>query len=154
MTYGRRHGIKLEPKEFPPWLATLCEALSMDMKTLLGDVLEGYELATGFSDSPQTVVIHAVGQPGRPHRWLKEATLEIDRETRGVRRVTVTTGDRTQVRTIFSAHAYKSGGAMEAHFGLGSATSVDVEVTLLSGKTKTFTEIAADRIHTLSMEKP
>jgi hypothetical protein len=99
-------------------------------------------------------VLLNTGKRGKGNHWLRLRFRGVSHHELAGARVAATTGDRTQVRTIFSAHAYKSGGAMEAHFGLGSATSVDVEVTLLSGKTKTFTEIAADRIHMLSMEKP
>ena len=39
---------------------------------------------------------------------------------------------------IHSNHSYKSGGALEAHFGLGKATSVDLSATLLDGRKRTF----------------
>jgi hypothetical protein len=52
----------------------------------------------------QDPIVHARGQRERPHRWLKEATLEIDRETRVVRRATVARllRDGTTVTTTFT----------------------------------------------------
>ena len=43
---------------------------------------------------------------------------------------------------------------MDAHFGLGTATTADVKVTLLSGKTKTFPGIAAGKAHELRLAQP
>lgn len=40
---------------------------------------------------------------------------------------------------------------MEAHFGLGKAATVDVTVTLLSGRTYTFNGLAADQPHQLDL---
>jgi hypothetical protein len=57
-------------------------------------------------------------------------------------------------RVVFSSHHHKAGTPMEVHFGLAKRPFVDVKVTLLGGKTKTFSKIAADKTHTLSMEKP
>ncbi|MBM4048830.1 MAG: hypothetical protein FJ279_27325 [Planctomycetes bacterium] len=90
LTHGKRQGIKLQQDELPPWLATLCEILSLQMETLLDSVLHGHKLTVKDSDAPGAVLIHAAGQAGSPRPWLKEATLEIDRDTRAVRRATVT----------------------------------------------------------------
>lgn len=44
-----------------------------------------------------------------------------------------------------------SGGALDAHFGLGKATSVEVTVKLLNGRSQTFANLAVDRSHQLSL---
>jgi hypothetical protein len=49
------------------------------------------------------------------------------------------------VRHVFASHAYKSGGALEAHFGLGATPVVDVELALPGGRTQRFDAVAADR---------
>ena len=64
------------------------------------------------------------------------------------------TGQLLGTRWIQSNQSYKSSGALEAHFGLGKATSADVKVTLLNGKAQTFTEIASNKIHTLTLRRP
>jgi hypothetical protein len=50
-----------------------------------------------------------------------------------------------QTRWIHPNHSYKSGGALEAHFGLGKHDTADVKVTLLNGKTATFAGVQADQ---------
>ena len=56
-----------------------------------------------------------------------------------------------QYRWIHTNHSYKSGGALEAHFGLGKQTKVDVKVTLPSGKTATFAGVKADQFLDLNL---
>ncbi|NJM55976.1 MAG: CRTAC1 family protein [Verrucomicrobiae bacterium] len=68
--------------------------------------------------------------------------------------IELTADGKTQHRWIHSNHSYKSGGALDAHFGLGQATSADVKVTLLSGKKKAFTTLAADKNHSLLFAAP
>jgi hypothetical protein len=58
---------------------------------------------------------------------------------------------RKQYRWIHSNHSYKSGGALDAHFGPGSATSADVTVTLLDGRTRIFPALGPDRSQTLHL---
>jgi hypothetical protein len=52
------------------------------------------------------------------------------------------------------AYSYKRGGALDAHLGLGKATSADITVKLLNGKTKAFARLAADRSHVLEVAAP
>jgi len=63
--------------------------------------------------------------------------------------VELTADGRKQYRWIHSNHSYKSGGALDAHFGLGQATSADITVTLLDGRRMSFAAVAVDRSHTL-----
>jgi len=46
------------------------------------------------------------------------------------------------------------GGALDAHFGLGKATSADVRLPLINGKTHIFTSLAADKNHKLNFTPP
>jgi len=59
---------------------------------------------------------------------------------------------RKQYRWIHSNHSYKSGGALDAHFGLGSATAADVTVTLLDGRAQTFRNLDADKSERLRLD--
>ena len=59
-----------------------------------------------------------------------------------------------QTRWIHPNHSYKSGGALEAHFGLGKATSADVKLTLLDGRTVVLRELAANRTQVLEVATP
>ncbi|MBX3179939.1 MAG: VCBS repeat-containing protein [Candidatus Hydrogenedentes bacterium] len=49
-------------------------------------------------------------------------------------------------RWIHPAHAYKSGGALEAHFGLGEHDEVELMLTLQGGETRSFTKVNVDNI--------
>jgi hypothetical protein len=59
-----------------------------------------------------------------------------------------------EYRWIHANHSYKSGGALESHFGLGKATAADVTVTLPSRKTLTFAAVEADQFLELSLKAP
>ena len=97
-------------------------------------------------------VFLGTGEPGGNNHWLRLRFSGVSHHELAGARVTATTGDRTQLRTIFSAHTYKSGGPMEAHFGLGKQAKADVEVTLPSGKTATFAGVKADQFLDLNLK--
>jgi catechol 2,3-dioxygenase-like lactoylglutathione lyase family enzyme len=67
-------------------------------------------------------------------------------------RIELTTESGQQSRWLHTNHTYKSGGQLDAHFGLGAATAADVTVTLLDGRAHTFLNLAADQSHTLRMD--
>jgi hypothetical protein len=56
------------------------------------------------------------------------------------------------MRAIAANHSYKSGGALEAHFGLGKQSKAEVKVMLPSGKTATFPGVKADRFLDLNLK--
>jgi len=66
-------------------------------------------------------------------------------------RVELTAAGKKQYRWIHPNHSYKSGGALEAHFGLGKHDTADVKVTLPSGKTATLTGVQADQFLDLNL---
>jgi hypothetical protein len=81
----------------------------------------------------------------RENHWLHLALSGLrDAELIGAR-VELTANGKKQYRWIHSNHTYKSGGALDAYFGLGNATSADVKVTLLSGRKLKFASVKADR---------
>jgi hypothetical protein len=89
----------------------------------------------------------------RQNHWLHLTFTGIsDAELIGAR-VELTGGGRTQYRWVHSNHTYKSGGALDAHFGLGQAATADAKIMLLDGRTTTFSALAADKIHELEMEQ-
>jgi hypothetical protein len=49
-------------------------------------------------------------------------------------------------------HSYKSGGALEAHVGLGARRQVNVRVTLPGGTPVTFRSVSADQFLDLNLE--
>jgi hypothetical protein len=91
------------------------------------------------------------GHGGKENHWLRLRFSGVkDAELIGAR-VEVTAGGKKQYRWIHSNHSYKSGGALDAHFGLGKATSADVKVTLPSGKTVAFVGVKADQFLDLNL---
>jgi enediyne biosynthesis protein E4 len=69
-------------------------------------------------------------------------------------RVTVTSGERRQVREVRSGGSYVSHNDLPVQFGLGAAASpVDVEVRLPGGTRWRFTGLAVDRLHVLTLEE-
>jgi hypothetical protein len=91
---------------------------------------------------------------GKENHWLHLTFTGLkDAELIGAH-IELTADGKKQHRWIHTNHSYKSGGALDAHFGLGKATSAEVKVTLLNGKTKTFTTIAADKSHELNFTAP
>lgn len=90
----------------------------------------------------------------RQNHWIRICFTGVTHAELIGARIEVSTGGRKQYRWIHSNHTYKSGGALDAHFGLGKATSADVTVTLLDGRTKLFSGLAADQNYTLSLTKP
>jgi catechol 2,3-dioxygenase-like lactoylglutathione lyase family enzyme len=56
-----------------------------------------------------------------------------------------------QYRWIHANHSYKSGGALEAHFGLGKQTAADLKLTLPSGRAVTFAAVQADQFLDLNL---
>jgi hypothetical protein len=69
-------------------------------------------------------------------------------------RVHVTSGSRTQFRDVKAGSSYLSQNDLRAHFGLGSATRTDrVDVKWPSGRTESFTDVAANQIVTIEEGK-
>jgi len=88
----------------------------------------------------------------RAHHWLRLRFSGVsDAELIGAR-VEVSAAGMKQYRWIHANHSYKSGGALEAHFGLGTGTEADVNVVLPGGKTVTFPAVKADRLVDLNLE--
>lgn len=87
---------------------------------------------------------------GKENHWLHLTFTGLkDAELIGAR-IELTADGKKQYRWIHSNHSYKSGGQLDAHFGLGKATSAEVKVVLLNGRSKTFAVAELDR--TLPLE--
>jgi hypothetical protein len=56
------------------------------------------------------------------------------------------------LRVIAANQSYKSGAALEVHFGLGRTDRADVRVVLPTGKAADFGRLQADRFLTLDLE--
>ena len=91
---------------------------------------------------------------GKENHWLHLIFTGLkDAELIGAH-VELTADGKKQHRWIHSNHSYKSGGALDAHFGLGQAASAEVKVTLLNGKTTIFPSLTASQSHQLNLANP
>lgn len=87
-------------------------------------------------------------QGGNRTNWIR---LELE-GTRANRmavgaRVKLTSGGVTQYATVRAGESYLSSSDVRLHFGLGAATTADVEVQWPGGKTETFQELRGMRGH-------
>ena len=91
----------------------------------------------------------------RQNRWLRLRFSGVsDAELIGARVEAhqPASGELLGARWIHSNHSYKSGGALEAHFGLGQCDRVNVSVTLISGAQSRFPDVEADRFLDLDLK--
>ncbi|MCU0873913.1 MAG: hypothetical protein MUE50_16370 [Pirellulaceae bacterium] len=92
LTNGRKRGLRLEADEVPPGFRKLCDTLTLQFETLLDQLLDDFELTWEAADAstlPQTRVVHAVRKGARPRGRIQEARLEIDAETKVIRKLAV-----------------------------------------------------------------
>jgi hypothetical protein len=88
MMFGAREGVVLHPSETPPWLTIYGDLCSMQPDRLIAEVLRDFDLRR--EDAPAASSVHTIRadlKPGREHRGLKNAVLELDAETKVLRRV-------------------------------------------------------------------
>jgi hypothetical protein len=89
---GRQRGLRLEASEVPPGLSRICDTHSMQFERLLNQLLQDFDLTWESPDAttlPQTRVVHAVRKPKRRRGPVQEARLEIDVETKMIRKLVV-----------------------------------------------------------------
>jgi hypothetical protein len=88
LALGPGEGLRYDPDEVPEGVAVACDVLGMRVETLLGEVLRDFDLRREPADPGATTWrVRAEPKPGRPHPALRSALLEIDAETRVLRRL-------------------------------------------------------------------
>jgi catechol 2,3-dioxygenase-like lactoylglutathione lyase family enzyme len=92
-------------------------------------------------------------QGARSNHWLRLRFTGVkDAELIGAKVELLAAGKR-QYRWIHPDHFYKSGCALEAHFGLGRQTAADLKVTLPSGKIVSYAGVKADQFLDLNLPR-
>jgi enediyne biosynthesis protein E4 len=88
---------------------------------------------------------------GHPdHHWLRVRLRDIGSNRLAVgARLELTAGGATQVREIHAGNNYLSSEPIEAHFGLGTASTADLTIRWPDGTETNHTGIEADQILTL-----
>ena len=84
---GRWRGMRIEPDEVGPMLQDIADLYSLNLESLLQGVLEGHTLEKPVTEGT-THVIKAT--PKSANRgWVRDVTIEVDQETKAVRRLVV-----------------------------------------------------------------
>lgn len=113
------------------------------------------------NDGNEEVVILNMGEtpsllknmaPTLGHSILVRVLTATNRDDIGAR-VTVTAGGLKQMDEVRSGGSYISQNDFRLHFGLGKATSADISVRWLDGKTQSFPALAAGQIVTIQEGK-
>ena len=100
-------------------------------------------------DSTPTLLIN---EGGNRSAWVSFTLrgVESNRDAVGAR-ITVETGERTQVKEVNPFGSYLSRGGSAAHFGLGQADTVDrVVVRWPSGKSEELLDLPARMFHVIT----
>lgn len=80
---------------------------------------------------------------GNDNNWLKINTVGTESNTNGIgARIEVTTAQGTQIREVRSGEGFSHGHSLNAHFGLGTATTIDrVVIKWPSGIVDTYNDV-------------
>jgi hypothetical protein len=108
--------------------------------------------ATDLSRYESKVYWNTGEHGAKANHWLQLRFAGVrDAELIGAK-VELVAGGKKQYRWVHSNHSYKSGGALDAHFGLGKHDKADVVVTLPGGNPIRFENVAADRFVKLDLK--
>jgi hypothetical protein len=139
---------------------TFCDASDMAGPALMERrVSRGLAVGDLFNDGNMDVVINDLdggpmilknhGVPGRHWISLELAGVKSNRLAIGAR-IKIVAGGITQTEEIHSGGGYLSQNDLRVHFGLGSATKVDlVEIRWPSGGTETINNLSADNFYSV-----
>jgi hypothetical protein len=84
---GRWRGMRLEPDEVGPMLQDIADLYSLNLEALLQSVLEGHELENPVTEGTTRVIKATPKSSNRG--WVRDVTIEVDQETKAVRRLVV-----------------------------------------------------------------
>ena len=105
MAFGPHRAIRFQRDEVPHWLALGCDIFAMHVETLLNEVLRDFDLqrTDDRAGMPATQVVTATLKPRHSHPSLQQARIEIDAETKVIRRLVL---DRTRLGQPFATITY------------------------------------------------
>jgi len=88
---GPHRGCRIAPDEVGPALQRACDVYGLQPDTLLNEVLGYCQLQEDKADRAGLVrTIHATPRGIANRRWLKSATIDLDVETKAIRRLVLT----------------------------------------------------------------
>jgi hypothetical protein len=138
-----------------------------DLSSQAGSGIAGAHSSRGLAigdldnDGNEEVVIVNMGEapsllkntaPPLGHSILVRLLTATNRDAIGAR-VTVTANGQALIDEVRSGGSYMSQNDFRLHFGLGKATSADLSVRWLDGKTESFPAVAAGQVVTIQQGK-
>jgi len=124
IAFGPHTAVSMEAGEVPYGLSVYCDLHALNVEKLLGDVLNRFDVTRetkADDDEPSTIRIHATARAmPRQYPGIQTVNLEIDAETRVVRRMVVR---RTLNGLPFATGTYT----------LAETDSIDPDLYLLEG---------------------
>jgi hypothetical protein len=87
MSLGPHRGMRIAADEAGPSLVRIGDIYSLQVDTLLGNLLREFDLHREPSSDPAVRTVRAEPRPGAEPAWLRRAVLEIDGETKVLRRL-------------------------------------------------------------------
>jgi hypothetical protein len=101
---GRKQGVRYDGNEVPEPVSLACDVCSLRVETLLDDVLAGFDLRREPGAVPGTQRIRAEPRPGRPNPGLRAVVLDVDEQSRVLRRLELqrTRGGRLLATATFT----------------------------------------------------
>jgi hypothetical protein len=139
VTPSRRKGIRFgnDPGTLPPDVALICSINSMSVPRLLNEVLADFDLqeSPGGTDQPH-LLVRATLKPGRSHRLLADALLEIDTEHNLLTRIVLRTVRVGQPKGVVTYTLVGSAPQDDLQYLLQSHLDADAEVEIHHFKDK------------------
>ncbi len=126
-----------------------------------GHASRGLAVGDLDNDGNEEIVIVNMGEaptllknvaPPLGHSILIRALTATNRDAIGAR-ITVTANGQTQIDEVRSGGSYISQNDFRLHFGVGKATSANVSIRWLDGKTENFSAVAAEQVVTIQEGK-
>lgn len=135
------------------------EAADLNNDGLLDLIVSSDPDNTGVEDDIRNfeakVYMNTGEHGGKANHWLRLRFSGISHaELIGARVEVFDTdaGKRLGTRGIYAQNSYKTGVALEAHFGLAKNKTVDVLVSLFNGKETTLNDVLANRFYELDLQ--
>lgn len=98
-------------------------------------------------DEPPSLLRNDLSSTGH---WMKLKLIGVTSNRSAIgSRVTTYYGGKKQAQEVLSQSSFLSVNDSRLHFGLGSATTADLEVRWSNGAKQTFQDVPADKLHTI-----
>ena len=111
-------GVRLDADETPRWLEQACDLFSMQPETLLADIRRDFTLTREALPDSSGQLISATLKPNRWHPTLRSATLEIDPETKVIRKLVLNRTRNAQPLATVTYTLVETGAQDDAKYQL------------------------------------